>query len=541
MSINEGPGRRQFVKHLAAGIAAAPILATAEGAFAQTTPKPPAGNSTHDFTFNILDFGAVPDGATLNTKAIQEAVDSCAQKGGGKVVIPPGRYVSGPIFLKSNLELELMSAATLLGSTNFDHYPAIPGRWEGLDRTIFASLLTGKDLENVTISGTGTLDGQGEVWWNAHRETAKLRKTLGLEGREPENPPNAPLKWPRPRMINLYNCKNVRISGLKIVNSPSWNVHPVLCEDIYIDGLTIVGPGNSPNTDGIDPDSCRRVRISNCYISTGDDCVVIKSGYKYLPGVTQTPSEDVVVSNCVFGTGHAGVAIGSETSGGVRNVTVSNCVCNGTRRGLYIKSARGRGNIVENFRATNVVMKDIIEGGIVVGMYYTGADRDRILPKNEATPTFRNFHFANITLEGAQQGAVIEGLPENPIREISLSNVVLNGVKTGISCSGVENGGFENIQVNADSGASAAFRNVQDVEISRIRTLKSNSAPLLQLQAVKKATISSCSAAEGSSSLVEVRGPDNAGIALVFNRVPKGMQEVALADGASATAVEKRA
>ncbi len=541
MSINENPGRRKFVKHLAAGIAAAPILAAGDTSFAHSPQTSPNRASEHGFIFNILDFGAVPDGATLNTKAIQAAVDFCAQKGGGKVVIPPGRYLSGPIFLKSNLEFELMSGATLLGNTNFDHYPAIAGRWEGLDRTIFASLLTGKDLENVTICGSGTMDGQGEVWWKAHRETSKLRKSLGVEGREPENPPSAPLKWPRPRMIYLHGCRNVRISGLTILNSPSWNIHPVLCENINIDGLTIVGPGNSPNTDGIDPDSCRRVRISNCYISTGDDCIVIKSGYKYQPGVTQVPSEDVVVSNCVFGTGHAGVAIGSETSGGVRNVTVANCVCNGTRRGLYIKSARGRGNIVENFRATNVVMKDIIEGGIMVGIYYTGADRDRVLPKNEATPTFRNFHFSDITLENAQQGALIEGLPENPIREISLSNIVLNGVNTGISCSGVEHAGFENIQVNADSGASAAFRNVQDVEISRISTLKSNSAPLLRLQGVKSAIISSCSAAEGSSALLEVRGTDSAGISLVLNRVPKGVQEVALVDGASPTVVEKRA
>jgi len=293
--------------------------------------------------FNVLDFGAVADGKTVATTAIQKAVDACAAAGGGKLVFPAGHYLTGPIFLKSNVHVEVLAGATVQGSGDFEHCPSIQGRWEGIDRTVYASLFPGHDLENVSITGRGTLDGNGKLWWDAFRKTTAMRRQAGLNDRESENPPGSPLKWGRPRMINLYRCKNVWISGLTIVNSPSWNVHPVECQNVNIEGLTITGPENGPNTDGIDPDSCKNVRISNCYISVGDDCIIIKSGYMPVAGRPFAPCEDVVVTNCVFGTGHCGVGVGSETAGGVRNVTISNCVCDGTQRGLRFKTARGRG------------------------------------------------------------------------------------------------------------------------------------------------------------------------------------------------------
>ena len=170
--------------------------------------------------------------------------------------------------------MEVLAGATLLGSDDIEHWPSVQGRWEGIDRTVYASLFTGHDLENVSITGRGTLDGNGKVWWDAFRKTTAMRRQAGLNDRESENPAGSPLKWGRPRMINLYRCKNVWISGLTIVNSPSWNVHPVECQNVNIDGLSITGPENGPNTDGIDPDSCKNVRISNCYISVGDDCII---------------------------------------------------------------------------------------------------------------------------------------------------------------------------------------------------------------------------------------------------------------------------
>lgn len=541
MSPDQLSGRRKFVRNLAVGLTAVPI-----SGIAQTVSSASSKKSSHQpdrrYIFDICDFGALPDGKTLATKSIQAAFDKCGEAGGGKVIIPPGRYLSAPLFLRSNLELELSPGAYLLGSTNFDDYPTIQGRWEGLDRTIFASLLTGQDLENVTISGRGTIDGQGQGWWKAHRETQALRRKLGLEGREPENPSGAPLKWPRPRLINLYRSKNIHISGITILNSPSWQVHPVLCEDICIDGVTIWGPGDSPNTDGIDPDSCKLVRISNCYISTGDDCIVIKSGYKYQPGVKQIPSEDITVTNCVFGAGHGGVVIGSETSGGVRNVTVSNCVCNGTRRGLYIKSARGRGNIVENFRASNVVLKNIVDTAVHVGMFYTGSDRTAKVEKNEATPTFRNFHFSDIIVEGAPHGVIVEGLPENPIREFSLENVTVNGVESGLTCSNTHQARFERLTVNSAAGPSYLFSDVRELEISRLRSAKANPEQVvIRMERVENVSVTSCTAPEASRALIEVRGAGSRDVVLALNRVPKGVQEVAFAEGADTSVVEKRA
>ncbi|MBV8477648.1 MAG: glycoside hydrolase family 28 protein, partial [Acidobacteria bacterium] len=364
-------GRREFLLGLAATTAAAPAGASAEY---PASVRLPAG--THDSSdprparqvANVLDFGAVGDGRTLSTAAIQAAINACAAAGGGKVLVPPGRYLTGPIFLKSNLQFEVMAGATLLGSTNFADYPTISGWWEGLERTIYASMITGIDLENVAITGRGTLDGQGAVWLEAWGKTEDLRRRLGLKGREPENPPGSPLLWPRPRVINLYRSRQVQIRGLTIQNSPSWTVHPVLCEDVYIDGITILNPPHSWNTDGIDPESCRNVRIAGCYISTGDDCIMLKSGYKQIPGKPFLPTENVAVTNCAFNAGGCGVGIGSETAGGVRNVAISNCVCDGTTCGLYFRTARGRGNVVENVSAVNVVMRNLEQTGVVVSM-----------------------------------------------------------------------------------------------------------------------------------------------------------------------------
>ena len=229
--------------------------------------------------YDVRSYGAAGDGCTLATASIQKAVDACAADGGGKVLVPAGRYPTGPIFLKSHVQIELAPGAVLLGSTNFRDYPAIAGRWEGVERKVYASLLTGRDLEDVSITGRGVIDGRGAPWWDAHRQTSALRSRLGIKGREPENPPDAPLRWPRPRLINLYHCTNVLVRDLTLLNSPSWTVHPVYCRNVTLDNLTILNPADSPNTDAVDPDSCQDVRISNSRFDVGDDCIVIKSGY----------------------------------------------------------------------------------------------------------------------------------------------------------------------------------------------------------------------------------------------------------------------
>jgi polygalacturonase len=527
-------GRRAFMRRLAASSVALSAVGCATEANAATKATP-------SHAVNVLDFGAAGDGRTLCTAGIQAAINACAAAGGGKVFVPPGRYLTGPIFLKSNLEFEVLAGATLLGSTNFADYPTIAGQWEGLERTVYASLITGVDLDNVAITGQGTLDGQGAVWLEAWGKTQQLRERLGLVGREPENPPGSPLPWPRPRMVNLYRSRNVLIRDLTIHDSPSWTVHPVLCNDVYIEGLTIVNPPHSWNTDGIDPESCRNVRISGCYISTGDDCIMVKSGYKQIPGKPFLPSENIAVTNCTFNAGGCGVGIGSETAGGVRNVAISNCVCDGTTCGLYFRTARGRGNVVENVSAVNVVMRNLEETGIVFSMFYEDEDRATLHPVDVRTPIFRNFHCSDILLDGAKAAIVVEGLPESPIQQLSLDNVLIKAADKGISCYQVHGFSLNNAVVSANSGPSVECKNVVDLELVRVRTPRSQpNVPVIAMEGVHEAMVQSCSAAESSPALVQLRGDGNRDITLALNRVSKPTQEVAFTDGASEQAVVRR-
>ena len=530
------------MQHMAASATALPALAsdTFFSSAAAENPAAPQQEIASRPLFNVRDFGAVGDGRTLVTAAIQSAIDACAKAGGGKVFVPAGNYLTGPLFLRSNLELELHSGAVLLGSRQVSDYPSIEGRWEGLERTVFASLLTGLDLENVAITGNGVLDGQGAIWREAHHETEELRKKMGLTGREPENPAGSPLRWPRPRMINLYRCRNVRISGLLLRDCPSWNVHPVSCENVRIDGLSIVNPRDSANTDGIDPDSCRNVRISDCYISTGDDCIILKSGYKHIPGKPFQPTENVVVTNCVFGEGHCGVGVGSETAGGIRNVAISNCVCEGTRRGLYIKTARGRGSVIENIQAVNFAMRNIENTAVAVNMFYSPADRERSAPLDETTPAIRNIRISDVTVSGAARSIVFEGLPERPIEGLSLRNVAVDSSSNGVLCSQVHGLTLENIEVTCDQGPAMEIADVENLHLERFRSAKPTAPqPAIRLSRIDGALIQGCSAQPGTPALIELRGPENKEISLALNRVPNGGKEVEYTGGAAPDSVSR--
>jgi polygalacturonase len=536
--VNDISERRSFIKKFTVGAAMTlPALAYAE----EGIEAPVQGQPTKSTVFfNAADFGAVGDGKTLCTAGIQKAVDACAQAGGGRVIFPAGKFLIGPIFMKSNVHVEIPAGTTLLGSTDFDKVPSIAGRWEGIDRTVYASMFTGLDLENISITGRGVIDGQGDAWWKTFRVVSEMRRKLGLTEREPENPPGSPLKWSRPRMINLYRCKNVLISGLTVMNSPAWNIHPVLCDNIVIDQVTIISPADSPNTDGIDPDSCRNMRISNCYISVGDDCITIKSGYKFQKSGKNIPSQNILVTNCVFARGHGGVGIGSETSGGVRDVTVSNCVCEGTDRGLRFKTARSRGNIVENFRAVNLVMRGVGDA-ISVSMLYNASDPRTAQPVDEGTPTFRNFHLSNITATDVKRTLLIEGLPEMPIQGLSISNFVANGAGTGITCSNVTGMVFDNIQVNTAQGPAMEVTAVKGIEIYRFTDCNPRKdQPAIRFERVNDGLIQSCTAAENTGTFLEIKGAEVRDISLIANRLTRAAKEVAFVGGASESAVVRR-
>jgi polygalacturonase len=546
--------RRKFMQGLAVGAAALPVgdllardpaaARARQGAGAAQSGTMgggvPAASST-SYVHNVDAYGAVGDGKTLNTAAIQAAIDTCAAAGGGTVVVPPGVYLTGPLFLKSHMVFEVMAGSTLLGSPDFKDYPTIAGRWEGLDRTVYASLLTGMDLENVTIHGRGTLDGSGAVWWDAFRKTMALRRQMNLLAREPENPPGSPLAWPRARMINLYRSKNISIRDLSIVNSPSWNIHPVDCENVLIDGVSIVNPQMSPNTDGIDPESCRNVRIANCYISTGDDCIVIKSGYKYIADHPFGVCESIVVTNCMFGFGHAGVGIGSETAGGVRNVAVSNCVCDGTVRGLYIKSARGRGNVIEDIRADNWTMRNLIDAPVMLTLLYEAGDATKPMPVDATTPTIRNVYFSGVTANHVKRAIVIQGLPESPIQNVFLRDIAVESTGTGVICSEAAGVTFQSVTVSPDAGPAMEVSDTRDLEVLRFRAGKANAGqPVIKLEGVQNAVVESSSAAAGNDVFVEVAGTANENVQLLRNRVPAGAKAVSLTGGASDSVVTER-
>jgi polygalacturonase len=528
--LNDHTVRRDFLKRFATGAAIA-IPASISSADAQI--QTPRSTSTE---WNVADFGAAADGKTVCTGAIQKAVDACAAAGGGRVVFPGGRFLTGPIFLKSHVHVDIPEGTVLLGITEFDKVPSVRTRWEGIDREVYASMFTGIDVENISVTGRGTLDGQGEAWWKAFKVVTELRKKAGLVEREPENPPGSPLKWARPRMINLYRCRHVLISGLRVQNSPSWNIHPTLCEDVILDQLTILSPEEAPNTDGIDPDSCKNMRISNCYISVGDDCITIKSGYRYHKD--NVASENLTIANCIFARGHGGVGVGSETAGGVRNVTVSNCVCEGTDRGLRFKTARGRGNAVENFRAQNVVMRGVGDA-ISVTMLYGGADVRKAEPISETTPVFRNLHLSEIVATGIKRAVVIEGLAEMPVQGISISNLVAEG-EQGIACTNARGVTFDTINLTVEKGPAMAVAQTREIEINRFTSQKPvKNQPIIRFEDVTDAVLQSCKATEGTGSFLELKGKGNGEISMLNNRFTKAAKAIDLVDGAAESSVVK--
>lgn len=362
---------------------------------------------------NVRESGAAGDGTTLDSPAIQAVIDACAAQGGGTVHLPVGRYVCGSLFLRSNITLHLDAGAVILGSQNPDDYPVVHNRWEGQHRDTHAPLIAGQNLSNVTIAGRGTIDGRGKVWWKALRDRT--------------------LAFPRPRLVSFHDCSNVLIEGITATNSPSWTINPVHCQNVNIRGLTIINPPNSPNTDGINPDSCRSVRISDCYVSVGDDCITIKSGTEHEQADRRAPCRDIAITNCTLERGHGGVVIGSEMSGGVKNVVISNCVFIDTDRGIRIKTRRGRGGIIEDIRVSNLIMEGVLCPFTMNLYYHVGARGNTEVsakeprPVDEGTPRLRRIHYSHITAREAKRAAgFLYGLAEMPLEEITFTDVSIS-------------------------------------------------------------------------------------------------------------------
>ncbi len=354
---------------------------------------------------------AKADGHTRDTVAIQAAIDSCSAAGGGVVRLHAGTYVSAPLDLKSHVRLQLDKGATLLGSPDFADYPV---RADAPWRRV--SLLHADHATDIGITGEGTVDGNGKLWWDA-KAADKAKGTK-------ENQ--------RPLLIDITNSKGILVEGVTLQNSPQYNLTTFLCDGLTVRGVTILNPGKgAPNTDGIDPFSTSHVLIEHTTIDTGDDNIAIKSGLVER-GEPNVPSTDIVIRDCTLRAGH-GLSIGSETAGGVRNVTVERVTFSGTRQGIRIKSARGRGNDLGPFTYKDITMENV-ETPIQITAYYTGGKDDPgapAVPMDEHTPRFHDISIENLTATGALHAGVILGLPESPVLRVSLKNVSI-AAKTGI-------------------------------------------------------------------------------------------------------------
>jgi polygalacturonase len=352
--------------------------------------------------------GAKADGQTKDTVALQHAIDLCAIGKGGVVHLTSGTYISGPLTLKSHVHLLLDKGALLLASPDMEDFPI---RSDAPWRKV--SLLHADSVVDIAITGAGTIDGNGKIWWDAKAARKK---------EEPEAP--------RPLLIDLTKSKQILIEGVTIQNSPQYNITTFLCDGLTVRNVTILNPGvGAPNTDGIDPFSTSHVLIEHTTIDTGDDNVAIKSGLVER-GDPDVPSSDIVIRDCTFRAGH-GLSIGSETAGGIRNVTVERVTFTGTRQGIRIKSARGRGNDIGNFTYRNIKMVGV-ETPIEITSYYTGMVKDDPgQPVTAHTPRFHDITIENLTATGAKRAAVIMGLPESPIKNLVLKNVDISA-KTGM-------------------------------------------------------------------------------------------------------------
>lgn len=487
--------RRVFAHSVVSGLVVLMAVAPAWGSEAKNQKSP---------TFVITNFGAVADDEGKDTEAIQRTIDTCAKAGGGTVYVPGGDFVTGALFLKSHVTLHVVAGGALLGSQDFDDFPVIDGRWEGIERKHYASLINGDGLENIAIVGRGVIDGRAEPWW---RERKKL-------------------PYARGRLIGLYRCKNVLIEGLTLKNSPAWTLNPIYCENLTITGLTLLNPDDSPNTDGINPDSCRNVRISNCHIDVGDDCIAIKSGKNEDGRRVGIPSENITVTNCTMLRGHGGVVIGSEMSGGVSNVVISNCVFDGTKNGIRMKTQRGRGGVVQDIRVSNIVMRNI-RTAIKLNMFYHTLPEE---PVSERTPAFRNVHLQNITVRNARDAAYLKGLPEMPIDGFSVSNATFE-VKTGFNCETVENMGLHNVTIKTEEGPALICRNVEGLTLTGFSGVDPHAGvPVVQMENVRDAIVRGCLARSGTENWLNLAGERSRNLLLFGNQLAGAETAVARTD-----------
>lgn len=434
------------------------------------TIQKPEVTSFPDFAVSITDFGAESTLEVLNSTAFRKAIDYVSGKGGGKVIVPRGVWFTGPVELKSNVNLHLEEGAVILFSSDFNLYPIIQRQADSSERYSPVSPLSAFNCVNIAVTGKGIIDGNGDSWryrkkskfteneWNEIIKQGVLNSKgdmwyptpEALEGHLYKGEITRDLAekfkvFLRPKMVNFVNCKKILLQGVTFQNSPNWNVHPNCCVDIVVDNVYIRSPWNAQNSDALDLESCNRVLVVNSRFDVGDDAICIKSGKNEDGRKRGIPSQNILVDNCIVYHGHGGFVIGSEMSGGVNNVVARNCTFMGTDVGLRFKSTRGRGGIVENIYVDNIKMMNIDKNAIVFELFYGRVSETLpVPPVSIETPQFRNFRISNITCMNAETALTAVGLPEMPVENIVFENMQIKSTN-GLIIKWAKNFIFRNV------------------------------------------------------------------------------------------------
>jgi polygalacturonase len=415
--------------------------------------------------FLVTRYGAVGNGTSDCTEAFRKAIAACNQAGGGRVVVPRGSFLTGPIHLKSNVNLHVTAEATIKFSRNPAHYlPVVFSRWEGMELMNYSPFIYALDQKNIAITGTGVLDGQSdnEAWWpwNGRPQygwktgTPNQRKArTALVEMIERNVPVAERvfgegHYLRPQFIQPYRCQNVLIQGVTIKNSPMWEIHPVLCTNVTIDKVSISSHG--PNNDGCDPESCKDVLIKDCSFDTGDDCIAIKSGRNADGRRLNVPTENIIIQGCRMKDGHGGITVGSEISGGVRNLFAENCRLDSANldHALRVKNNAMRGGLLENFYFRNIEVGQVAHAAITIDFNYEeGA-------KGGFTPVVRNFVVNNLTSGKSKYAMDVQGFKNAPIYDLRLENCAFSNVAEPDIIKYVKGLNFQNVRINGKLVAS---------------------------------------------------------------------------------------
>jgi len=468
--------RRQFLRAMAA-TAAAPFVLEPPAVVQQPSRDPwselpsilarirPPTFPARDF--DVTAFGAVGDGAADCSPAFRDAIDACARAGGGRVVVPAGVFAAGPIALKSGVDLHVTAGATIRFSRDPRRYPLVLTRFEGMELMNYSPLVYAYGQRDIAVTGGGTLDGGADCghWW-----PWKGRTACGWSRGDPSQDADrsaliamvergAPVServfgaghYLRPQFIQPYRCTNVLVEGVRLRGAPMWQVHPVLCTNVTVRGLHIQADG--PNTDGCDPESCTDVLIADCEFDTGDDCIAIKSGRNADGRRLRAPSEHIVVRGCRMKNGHGGVTIGSEISGGVRNVFAEDCRLDSPALefAVRVKNNAARGGVIENVFARRLHVGQVARAALTIDFYYEEADRGPF------TPVVRNVELREVTTAKADSVLYLRGFPNAPVRDVSLVDCDFEGVAGPSRVEHVDGLSLRNVRVNGKPSDAATI------------------------------------------------------------------------------------